>query len=1129
MNADKYEKLATKLRELFQLDQPELDFGIYRVMHLKRDAVERYLDPKAPDGLRVTVESVFASATSELAKGALEKARAKVVESFGPDAIGTDGALSSPLFANTPVGKAYTDALTAVASANAANDGEKEVYDLLLDFFSRYYKNGDFVSLRRVTRETGSRAQPYAIPYGGEEVKLHWANADQYYIKTSLDFSSYTVDLSEAREVKSLDAMERMAKRIPDRPMRVHFKIVKADEGEHNNIKPNEDRYFFVDWVHPFEIPDVPEGELTVFFHHEADPEKPDKAKNWQKQLLAKARDHILDYLESFTGSLDSDYDSHPVHAYLAMLSMACPTDGNENRVLLDRYLEQYAARNTEDYFIHKDLGGFLRRELEFYVKNEILNVSDLERQSDDSLLAVSEAQLRRARAFYRVARRIVDDFLAPLEDFQKKLWLKKKFVVQSDWCITLDIVREHAHGLLPEILANAAQKEEWRKLGLPDGEEGDARMVDTKFFDESFKAKLLAAIPDLDARTDGVLVHSENFQALRFIEEQYRGRVKCTYIDPPYNTNASKILYKNGYEHSSWISLLNDRLMSSKPLMSFDGIIGAAIDDYELRYLHTCMDLVFGRENCLSVIAIHTNPKGRDQEFIAQSHDYTVLYARDKSLAKTYNFMLSEEEVAKKFSKTSNDGSSLRELPLKRTGSDKLRTDRPYMYFPFLYDVNGGVLSVIPEEEYGQIYLNNTFNDTFLDALKNKYTQQGLQLILPIADNGEKLRWRWGYKACQLGVTNGTLFCKRLRGGRYAIYQYDVADNEAKPKSLWIGERYDASSKGTNILNAILPGNPFDYPKSLYTVEDTLVIGMGNADVVLDYFGGSGTTAHAVIDLNRQDGGKRKYILVEMGEHFNTVLKLRTEKVVYSPDWKNGKPQSADKGISHCFKYLTLESYEDTLNNLCFDKEPKGASDVSDYLLRYMLEAGTKGSPSLLDVAAFAHPFSCTLDVKKTGSEERETRTVDLVETFNWLIGLRVRKMSDMLRFSADFERVHDPDFPTDDAMKLRVRGRLRKDGDGQFAFRFVEGLIPRNRMEPDGAMDKVLVVWREGTGDAEKDNAVLDAFLQREKVNALDGEYDVIYVNGSNNVPSLRRIDQTWKVQLIEKTFLERMWEEA
>ena len=297
----------------------------------------------------------------------------------------------------------------------------------------------------------------------------------------------------------------------------------------------------------------------------------------------------------------------------------------------------------------------------------------------------------------------------------------------------------------------------------------------------------------------------------------------------------------------------------------------------------------------------------------------------------------------------------------------------------------------------------------------------------------------------------------------------------------------------------------------------------------MLDYFGGSGTTAHAVIDLNRQDGGHRKYILIEMGDHFDTVLMPRVQKVVYSPDWKDGKPTAAGKGISHCFKYLRLESYEDALNNLQVDGT-KGAAfaGVGDYFLKYMLDVETKGSPSLLNVESFANPFGYRLVVKKPGSEEREERTVDLVETFNYLIGLRVKNTAAMKRYTADFERPKDEELPEDGHTKLVLKGGLKLQDDGAWAFRLVEGWCPKNRATPnDGAKERVLVVWRTLTGDTEKDNAVLNAFLQRKDINALDGEYDVIYVNGSNNVPNLRKDSDTWKVRLIEEEFRARMWE--
>jgi len=1123
MATDKYEKLAAKLRELFQLDQPDLDFGIYRVMHLKRDAVERYLDPNAPDGLRAVIEAEFASTSAQSANETLEKARAKVIEAFGPDAIGADGSLSA-VFANTPVGKAYDEARTAAASAQGSAEGEKDVFDLLLDFFSRYYQGGDFITKRHVTRESDSRALSYAIPYGGEEVKLHWANADQYYIKTSENFSSYTFDLSRAREIARMTKEERVLLGYPDRPMRVHFKIVEAEEGEHGNVKAGEDRYFFVDKDTPFEIPDDPEGELTVFFHHAADPDKPDKAKNWQKQLLAKSRDRILEYLDSFTGGLDSDRDDHPVHAYYAMLKTACPTDGDPDRVLLDRYLEQYAARNTEDYFIHKDLGAFLRRELEFYVKNEILNVSDLARQPDEALMTVSEAQLRRARAFYRVARRIVDDFLAPLEDFQKKLWLKRKFVVQCDWCLTMDLVPEELRG---EVLANKAQQEEWKRLGVDADPKADnltatdARMVDTKFFDEDFKAKLLAAIPDLDARTDGVLVHSENFQALRLMQERYKEQVKCIYIDPPYNTGDGDFPYKDDFRHSSWASMMEDRLRLSKALLPPEGMLGCHMDEHEHELLDWILGRVYGDGNLGPLVWDKRNPKG-DVAGIAAQHEYVHFTAKDKDVfSKTDDAFIRDKPNAPAILKKAE------QLIRKARGvTDKVREE--FAEWVKKSDFSNGEKAYQFIDDNGDVYQSVSMAWPNKKKAPDEYFKP---LIHPVTK-----------KPCPIparGWRNPPITMKSLLDKGLILFgpdektqprrKYLLKENmtEMVPSLYYMGGSDDAMFKDMNIHFE----NPKPVQASLYFLK---TMARPADSVVVDYFAGSGTTGHAVINLNREDrergiAANRKYILVEMGEHFDTVLKPRIEKVVYSPDWKDGKPENTDKGISHCFKYLTLESYEDTLNNLSFDKEPKGADGVSDYLLRYMLETGTKGSPSLLDAAAFAHPFSCKLDVKKPGSEERETRTVNLVETFNWLIGLRVRRVSGTKRYSADFERMPDPDLPAEaEATRLHVKDRLRLDGEGPFAFQTVEGTVPRDRDKPDGAVDRVIVVWRELTGDTEKDNAALDAFLQREKVNALDGECDIIYVNGSNNVPCLRREDQTWKVRLIEGAFLERMWEE-
>jgi adenine-specific DNA-methyltransferase len=271
-------------------------------------------------------------------------------------------------------------------------------------------------------------------------------------------------------------------------------------------------------------------------------------------------------------------------------------------------------------------------------------------------------------------------------------------------------------------------------------------------------------------------------------------------------------------------------------------------------------------------------------------------------------------------------------------------------------------------------------------------------------------------------------------------------------------------------------------------TIQRRVFRYVGNkSSLIADYFAGSGTTAHAVINLNREDSGKRKYILVEVGQYFDTVLKPRIQRVVYSKDWRDGKPVSRE-GSSHLFKYIRLESYEDTLNNLELRRTEEQASLLEeheefreDYMLRYMLDVEARGSASLLNIETFADPFNYQLNVA-TGASVGETRpvTVDLVETFNYLLGLRVKNI------------------------------------DTIGGFRVVEGT------KAEG--EKVLIIWRNAR---EKSNDDLERFFQKQGYNTRDRKFDLIYTNGDNNLENLKRADETWKVRLIEDEFQRLMFD--
>lgn len=1083
-------KLQNKLRELFQLNEPDLDFGFYRVMHAKAKEVNAFLVERLPQ----EIKAAFASSDGAQRRQAFDAAKAALVDGLGPDAIAADGSVAAS-YASVPLAKAYETARAALAGASSGGEAEADVYDHLYHFFERYYDKGDFVSLRYLKRETDHAAAAYSIPYGGEEVKLHWANADQYYIKTGENFSHFAFDAVRHPEIAKLDEMARMAANVPA-SCKVRFEIVEADEGDHGNIKQGKDRFFILHAAKPCETKD---GTTVVSFEYREDPEQSGPSAKWQEKRRAEA-------LDALKGKVPD----------LLFFDVNGGDRKKGMRPLLDVYLKRYFARNTADYFIHKDLGGFLRRELDFYIKNEMIALDDVAAAQPETVAK----WLGKVQVFRRIANEIID-FLAQLEDFQKKLWLKRKFVVQCDYCLTMDRVPED---LRAEVFANAAQRAEWERLGFdcserpaavqgelagfdctgnsaavqdefagvgtaPRADRIDARMVDTKFFDEAFKQKLLASIDDFDAQCDGVLIHGENFQGLRFLHNTSRGEIDSIFIDPPYNTEDSEgeneFKYKDCYRHSSWLSMIQNGEMMASPLLSERGIFSMTISDEELRNAISLLDFVFAAKNRLGIVEWNSTKSVTNKALISVGHTHIPIYARNKAFYVLHRteFRLPDSEDG--FSNPDND-------PKGKWKADPFQVggERPNQRYP------------ITNPKTGVVYYPNKGN-----SWKNEY-----QVFQRLQTEGRIV----------FGATGEA-------GPQRKRYWFEAEERGCVPKTWW--EEEETTTNGTQLLKSLFTECPFKNPKPVGVMRTLFELTSTQGSTILDYFAGSGTTAHAVIDLNRQDGGKRKYILIEMGDHFDTVLKPRIEKVVYSPDWKDGKPTAPARGISHCFKYLRLESYEDALNNLEVDGA-KGAAfaGISDYFLKYMLQVETAGSASLLNVESFRDPFAYRLVVKKPASEEREVRTVDLVETFNYLIGLRVKHTSETRAYAAAFERKADPELPEDAHTKLTLAGRLRLAADGAWKFRTVEGWCPKNRFTPnDGAKERVLVVWRTLTGDLEKDNAVLNAFLEREAVNALDGEYDVIYVNGSNNVPNLRKESDTWKVRLIEEDFRARMWEGA
>ncbi|MZR31462.1 DNA methyltransferase [Sneathiella litorea] len=714
------ERLISLLKELFQLDQPDLDFGFYRIMHAKAGQVTKFLEDDLLGIIREAFGEVDEARIAE-ARATYEAARKHAVDYGAPDPDTTE-----------PVKKAKA----AWDAAKDSGSNEGDVYDHLYRFFERYYDNGDFMSRRYFARETDGKAAPYAVPYDGREVYLHWANRDQYYIKTSEYLSNFTFDPTQAKEFK-----ERHGGLFKNKPIKVNCRILSASEGEYNNVKATEqtERFFIIHDAEPvkLEMGITGSAELVIQFQYRADPEKTGKEGPWRKKRLAEAAVKVKELLSGLEGASD----------YVTALMTPAPTESVKDRTLLEKYLAQYTARNTMDYFIHKDLGGFLRRELDFYIKNEVMRLDDIESADAPRV----ETYLAKVKVLRRIAQHLID-FLAQLEDFQKKLWLKKKFVVDTQYCITIDRIPEEFY---PEIAANETQRQEWVELFAIDKFEGYSEPLlvdflkentslplDTGSFNESFKENVLAEIQLLTNEKTGTLVHSENFQALRALSATLRSSVDCIYIDPPYNTDASSIVYKNNYKDSSWISLMENRLREAQRLMRGSSVIAVAIDDIEFSRLRQLMEDKFGQENMLGVAVVRSNPSGRSTpNGFSEAHDYT-LFAGASELASVGRMPRTEKQIAR-YAESDEIGAFEWVNFRKHGGVEASRQARPKMFYPIY--VSGDSIR-LPEMSWNA-------EVQAWDVLEKLGTEE--VAVLPISADGTERRWKWGIESVRADYSN--------------------------------------------------------------------------------------------------------------------------------------------------------------------------------------------------------------------------------------------------------------------------------------------------------------------------------------------------------------------------------------
>ncbi len=1043
-NVQKFQEL---LKELFQFEASDLDFGIYRVLNYKRDQIKKFVD----EDLVNKVDSAFTKHKDQRLiniNQTFEEVKEKIIQSLGKECFTPSGELKEQ-FKDTPLGKDYLSIKSQKEESQTIDEIKLQVFNDLYSFFSRFYEEGDFVPQYRHS----IKSHKYAIPYDGEEVKLYWANNEQYYIKTGLLFRDYTFR-ADSRKIT--------------------FRTVSAKE-ELGSKKATKERFFVLDDELPIENVIASESEaitsnntlITRFQYRELSEKEVKKyqiegGRNTSKQEKINQRSYedILKKVEDIN--------------IKALLSKE---HKNEKPLLLYQ-ISRFTAKNTRDYFIHKNLKKFLTEQLDYFIKAEVLSIETLEKEK------FLDKHITRAKVVREIGEDIID-FLSQIEDFQKRLWEKKKFVLKTEYVITTDRVPEEFYD---EIWKNKEQKRKWKELGFdsPKNKEELKKIklpIDTRYFSQEFKEKLLEKLTEghferskesLDDLLDGLLIKSENYHALNLLINRYKGKVKCVYIDPPFNTGSDEFIYRDKYQHSSWISMMDDRLDMAKKNLENGGAIFVSIDDNEVHNLKILMfDIFKGQQNSRTITVKMAEPTGVkmsnvvNEGGIARLKEY-VLISRPDGIKHLFMEKISKDEWDKEYKtiicnvaredidelKVIRENDNRSEEEIKRCDKilAKFKTESLSDYFRKIGINDGKKQEELLYENSWRIFRTVATTKTAKDVVDKKrktINAKYFTIVTPekkmyivTSEYDEKLeqpRIKLLFADDYLSVHPGDFWSDIKTTG---------LENEGKVK-------LKSGKKPEKLLKRIIE------------------MGSNTNNYVLDFFLGSGTATAVAQKLGR------KWLGIEIGTYFEDLAMKRMKYVL------NGELTGVSKDVNWqgggLFKYQILEQYEDTLDNI--ELTPNKQAELKfgdDYLLKYFLDYETRENPSLLNIEHLKNPFAYKLKVSLEEVGEPQEMFVDIPETFNYLLGLKVKR--------------------------LKVRNNMRK-------YLFVFG-------EKEGK--DIAVVWREyddkwSENDFKKDKE----FIIKELETWIP---DILYVNGQS-VLTPKLGEHSVEIRYIEPEFKKLM----
>ena len=422
-------------------------------------------------------------------------------------------------------------------------------------------------------------------------------------------------------------------------------------------------------------------------------------------------------------------------------------------------------------------------------------------------------------------------------------------------------------------------------------------------------KIPILKEVNNKEIKTDNnkptnFLIEGDNYHSLSVLNYTHKGKINVIYADPPYNTGATDWKYNNNYvdkndsfRHSKWLSMMEKRLKVAKNLLSNDGVICVTIDDYEISRLLMLMEEIFGESNHLGTISIRNNPAGRSTtKGISITHEYAIFFGKTE-LAKVSRLSRNEKQI-NRYDQIDEEG-AFEWVNFRKPGS--MRVESPKMFYPIFVSDNSIRLPSLKLSEDKQEWI------ILEKPAKNE------SIIYPIDEDGKERRWRWGIERFASEIHE--LKAKKLKNKLHVYVKGRINDEGVLPMTWWDKKEYSSTAYGTNLLKDIFSElQIFSYPKSLYAVIDCIKIMSDKKDsTVLDFFAGSGTTGHAVMELNKQDDGNRKFILCTNNENeiCEKVTYERNKRIIKG--YKNKKGEAVE-GLGGNLKYYRT-AFVDTEN----------------------------------------------------------------------------------------------------------------------------------------------------------------------------------------------------------------------